>query len=166
MKLAQTVLSLVIVGLTAAVGYYFFASSALDYRVEKQGEKLQQVSQQAQDHEVQIGKQGQEIGNLKADVSKHAVRLAELEKRAGEVDAKMRQTEARMAAAEQAASKDRETLEAMGKEIQTLRSSYDQIVKELDAARAKESLRDDFLDQLDRRLREVEKRAAVVPPTP
>ena len=161
MKIFQTVLSLAILGLFLGFGYHYGVSNSLDRRVGEHEQKLTTVSQESQKHAKDLSAQGELLGATRKDVGDHAARIEQVEKRLGEAELKLGETASGLDALKASSSKDRESLSKMQAELGTLKADHERLQKSL---RDAEGIRLRVDLDLDRRLKELEKRAGVPPP--
>lgn len=163
----------VLVGIVivAAVAVYrqFFVGS-LDHRVATQGERIDTLSTDSLAHQKAIEEQGGALGEARKDIGAHALKLTDLEQRLAAGEALIRENRVRLEGVESREGVDRKQVEDLEKVVGDLRQEGDKIRKEhedllrqMSDLRAGEKLR---WDELERRLRELERHAGTVEPEP
>ena len=163
MKSIQSFLLLAAAGLAVLLGFHFLTSSSVDHRLDQQGEKLDHISKQAELQEKDLGDQKKLLGVARERVADHSARLEALEKRVTAAEASILEKEKAIEALAATSGKDHEKLSKLEAELINLRQDHDQSLRELHELRKEGRARD---EDLDRRLKELERRAKVVPPSP
>jgi len=162
-KPINTLVSIAIAGLAVALGYHFMASSSLGYRVEKQEGRLEEISAQADKARTDLDAQKKQLVTVETSVSRHSKDLQALERRVAQAEESIRLKGAEIKALQESATKDQGALKRLEEDLGRLIQDYERSRRDLTSFQ-KESLDRD--EDTDRRLKELEKRAGMIPPTP
>ncbi|HZN58378.1 MAG TPA: hypothetical protein VFD71_09915, partial [Planctomycetota bacterium] len=102
MKVFQTVLSMAVVVLLGALGYYFMASHSIDRTVGEQGARIEQVTQRTAKQEQAIVEQSKTLDSTRREVTDQKLQVDEHRKRIETLEKNLEETEAGLKKASEA----------------------------------------------------------------